>query len=43
MSKRKAEYQVQLEAQRDQQKMQHKELMAEESRRRDEESVQKQE
>lgn len=39
MSKRRAEYQIQLEHQRDQQKMAHKEKMNEESRQRDEESI----
>lgn len=43
MAKRRAEYQVQLELQRDQQKMAQKEKMAEESRARDEESIQRQE
>ena len=43
MSKRRAEYQVQLELQRDQQKMQQKEAQRDESRRRDEESIQPQE
>jgi hypothetical protein len=43
MAKRRAEYQVQLELQRDQQKMAQKEQMKEESRQRDEESMQRQE
>jgi len=43
MSKRRAEYQVQLELQRDQKKMEHKEQMKEQSRQRDEESLAKQE
>ena len=43
MSKRRAEYGVQLELQRDQTKMQHKEQMASDARARDEESTQRQE
>ena len=43
MSKRRAEYSVQLDLQRDQEKMKHKEQMAAEARQRDEESIQRQE
>ena len=41
MSKRRAEYSVQLDLQRDQEKMKHKEQMAAEARARDEESIQR--
>jgi hypothetical protein len=41
MAKRRAEYQVQLELQRDQEKLRQKESMLEASRQRDEESVAK--
>lgn len=43
MAKRRAEYQVQLELQRDQQKMAQKEQAAQEARQRDEESIARQE
>lgn len=43
MSKRRSEYQVQLELQRDQEKMRQKEAMREARRARDEDSVAKQE
>lgn len=43
MAKRRAEYQVQLELQRDQQKMAQKEKMMEEARQRDEQSIARQE
>jgi len=41
MAKRRAEYQVQLELQRDQEKLKQKEQMLEQSRHRDEESTAK--
>ena len=43
MGKRTAEYQVQLELQRDQEKLRQKEGMREQRRQRDEESIAKQE
>ncbi len=43
MAKRRAEYQVQLELQRDQERLRQKEQMREMRRQRDEESVTKQE
>ena len=43
MGKRQAEYQIQLELQRDQQKMQQKEAMREQRRHADEESLARQE
>ena len=43
MSKRRAEYTVQLEMQRDQQKMQVKEQQLAEARQRDEDSISRQE